>query len=101
MTLEDDFKLALEFVKNAKDGKGPSNEQKLQFYAHFKQATVGENKEKRPGMMDVVGRAKHDAWAKLGKMSKEDAMKTYVKILEVITPDWKDKASKMGLKAKL
>jgi len=59
MALEDDFKLAVEFVKNVKGGKAPSMTDKLNFYALFKQATTGENKEKRPGALDMVNRACH------------------------------------------
>jgi len=48
----------------------------------------------------VIG-AKHDAWAKLGKMGKDEAMSTYIKNLEKLSANWKDEAAKMGLKSKL
>jgi len=56
-----------------------SNATKLKMYAFFKQIDAGPCTGSRPGMFDLVGRAKYDAWADLGKMSKEDAMKGYVK----------------------
>lgn len=56
----------------------PSNDDLLALYAHFKQATDGDVSGKRPGMLDMVGRAKYDAWAGLKGMSSEDAMQKYI-----------------------
>ena len=56
----------------------PSNDDMLTLYASFKQATKGDATGKRPGMMDMVGRAKYDAWAKLSGKSSDDAMQTYI-----------------------
>lgn len=56
----------------------PSNELMLRFYAYFKQATLGPCCDARPGFWDLVGRAKHDAWKRLGDMSRNDAMTKYV-----------------------
>ena len=57
--------------------KRPSNEDFLFLYSHYKQAG-GDVSGSRPGMLDMVGRAKYDGWAKLKGMSKDDAMKKYV-----------------------
>ena len=51
------------------------NFSKLKMYSLFKQATIGKNTTSKPGMLDFVGKAKWEAWHKLGDMSKEDAMK--------------------------
>lgn len=61
---------------------GLSNDNKLEMYALFKQATVGDCNTVRPGMMDFKGKAKWDAWESKKGMSKEDAMVGYVKLLE-------------------
>lgn len=60
----------------------PGNDDLLFLYAHFKQGSAGDVSGKRPGMLDMVGRAKYDAWAKLKGMSKEDAMQKYINRLE-------------------
>jgi hypothetical protein len=39
---------------------------------------IKENKTKAPSKLKVGDRYKWDAWHKLGKISKEEAMKTYV-----------------------
>ena len=70
------FEKALAEVKTLT--KRPSNEDFLFLYAHFKQVTEGDNNGKRPGMMDLVGRAKFDAWDKLKGLSKDGAMQKYV-----------------------
>ncbi|KAG0415695.1 hypothetical protein HPB47_007134 [Ixodes persulcatus] len=59
----------------------PSNDVKLQLYALFKQATVGKCNVAKPGTFDFVGKAKWDAWNKLGDMSQDDAQKEYAAIV--------------------
>jgi acyl-CoA-binding protein len=58
--------------------KRPGNDDMLALYATFKQATQGDVSGSRPGMLDMVGRAKYDAWAKLKGEGKDGAMKKYV-----------------------
>jgi diazepam-binding inhibitor (GABA receptor modulator, acyl-CoA-binding protein) len=58
--------------------KRPSNDQLLTLYSLFKQGSEGDAKGSRPGMLDMVGRAKYDAWAKLKGTSKDAAMQKYV-----------------------
>lgn len=36
----------------------------------------------RPGLLDLKGKAKFDAWHKLAGTSKEDAQKAYIEIVE-------------------
>jgi acyl-CoA-binding protein len=56
----------------------PSNEDLLTLYATFKQASDGDVTGKRPGMLDIKGRAKYDAWAGLSGQSTEDAQQGYI-----------------------
>ena len=78
--LEDEFKAAAEKVRTApaKGPLSPSNELKLKMYALYRQASDGDVQGKRPGMLDLVGRAKFDAWSEVKGMTKETAMKQYV-----------------------
>lgn len=62
----------------------PSNEDLLELYALFKQATAGDVSGKRPGMLDMVGRAKYDAWAKLKGTSPEQAKQRYIEKVEAL-----------------
>lgn len=58
--------------------KRPGNDDMLFLYAHFKQSAEGDVQGSRPGMLDMVGRAKYDAWAKLKGTKPDAAMKLYV-----------------------
>lgn len=60
----------------------PDNATLLKLYSYFKQASDGDVKGDRPGGFDFVGGAKHDAWAKLKGMSKDEAMQHYIKQVE-------------------
>ena len=60
----------------------PDNATMLQIYSLYKQASVGDNTEKKPGFTDMVGRAKWDAWDKLKGTSTDDAMKQYVELID-------------------
>jgi diazepam-binding inhibitor (GABA receptor modulator, acyl-CoA-binding protein) len=57
--------------------KRPGNDDMLFLYAHFKQAAEGDVKGSRPGMLDMVGRAKYDAWAKLKGTKVAALLKTH------------------------
>lgn len=60
----------------------PDNMTLLKIYALYKQATAGDVEGKRPGFTDMVGRAKHDAWAEHQGKSADDAMQAYVDLIE-------------------
>jgi diazepam-binding inhibitor (GABA receptor modulator, acyl-CoA-binding protein) len=60
---------------------GLGNDVLLDLYAFYKQATTGDVSGSRPGMLDVRGRAKYDAWAKRKGMGKDAAMQAYVDLV--------------------
>jgi acyl-CoA-binding protein len=60
----------------------PGNDVKLRLYALYKQATAGDAGDKRPSRFDVVGRAKHDAWAAVRGMSPDDAKVAYADLVD-------------------
>ena len=62
--------------------KTPDNNTLLELYALYKQGTTGDVSGKRPGMLDIKGRAKYDAWAGRKGMSREDAMSAYVALVD-------------------
>jgi acyl-CoA-binding protein len=85
-TLTERFEAAVEKVRTAPPNGpiNPSNEMKLKMYALFRQAKDGDAHGKRPGMMDVVGRFKYDAWAALKGLPREDAMRQYIDQIETL-----------------
>ena len=77
--LKKKFEAASQSVKKLDDD--PGNDVKLQLYALYKQGTEGDVQGKRPGFTDMIGRAKYDAWAKAKGLSKDDAMKKYIDLV--------------------
>ena len=65
-------------------GKRPPNDQLLDLYAFYKQASEGDVSGSRPGMLDLKGRAKFDAWAGRKGLSKDDAMKKYAALVDTL-----------------
>ncbi len=60
----------------------PDNDTLLQLYALYKQSTSGDAAGKRPGLFEVVGRAKFDAWAGQKGLGKEAAMQKYIDLVD-------------------
>ncbi|NJM43153.1 MAG: acyl-CoA-binding protein [Brachymonas sp.] len=59
----------------------PDNATLLKIYSLYKQGSVGDNEEKKPGITDMVGRAKWDAWNKIKGTDQDDAMQQYVDLI--------------------
>lgn len=79
MALKEEFESA---VKRSKElTERPSNQDLLQLYANFKQATEGDISGERPGGFDFKGAAKYDAWAELKGTSPEQAMQAYIDLV--------------------
>ena len=78
-----EFASAVESVKGLTED--PGNDVKLRLYALYKQATEGDVSGSRPGMMNPVGRAKYDAWARLTGTSTEAAEEQYVAMVADLT----------------
>lgn len=66
------------------------NATKLEMYALYKQANVGPNTTSRPSLLDFVGRAKWDAWAKLGDMTQDDAKVKYMAMIDELVAKEQD-----------
>jgi carboxylesterase len=62
--------------------KSPSTDELLELYALYKQGSGGDVSGSRPGMLDMKGRAKYDAWAKKKGMAREAAMSAYVALVD-------------------
>jgi len=83
--LAEQFKDAKGRVEKLKER--PSNEQLLDLYGLYKQATEGDVSGSRPGFLDLKGRAKFDAWAGRKGTSKDDAMKKYDALVGKLVAD--------------
>ena len=80
MELQQSFEEAQK--KTSRFSTKPSQEELLELYSLYKQGSEGDVQGERPGGFDFKAIAKFDAWkSKLG-ISKEDAMDTYIKLVD-------------------
>lgn len=83
MATQEEFEDAQARVKTLKTR--PPNEDLLELYALFKQASTGDVQGSRPGMFDFKGRAKYDAWAGKKGLDAESARTQYVALVDRLT----------------
>ena len=77
--LEAEFEAATLAAKTL--ARAPDNDALLGLYSLYKQATSGDVTGERPGALDMVNRAKYDAWAARRGMARADAMQAYVALV--------------------
>ena len=90
MSNEQQFKSAAEAVKNLVSR--PSNDELLELYALYKQATVGDNETKRPGMLNIKERAKWDAWSNQKGTACDSAMENYTNLVDSLKDQYGSKS---------
>lgn len=78
--LDESFKQAQVDVKTLTEK--PSNDDLLSLYSLYKQGSQGDVQGKRPGRLDMVNRAKYDAWAKLEGKSQDSAKQSYIDLVD-------------------
>jgi carboxylesterase len=79
VSLESMFEAATATSKMLK--KAPDNDTLLALYSLYKQASVGDVSGERPGALDMINRAKFDAWTSRKGLGREEAMKAYVELV--------------------
>lgn len=62
--------------------KRPSDDELLKLYGLYKQTTVGDNTTAKPGVFDLKGKYKWQAWKDLEGTSQEDAEKEYIALAD-------------------
>ena len=87
MSLDQKFQEAAESVKSLT--KRPSDNEFLELYALYKQATVGNVNTSKPGTLDLKGKAKWEAWKSKENMSKDDAKEAYIKLVNTLQQKYK------------
>lgn len=63
----------------------PSDDELLELYGLYKQATVGDNETEKPGMFDFKGKYKWEAWNKLKGLSQEEAEQKYIALVDELS----------------
>lgn len=78
--MEDQFEAAQKQLESLTER--PTNEELLNIYGLYKQATLGDNLQRKPGMFDQKGQYKWKAWTSRKGMSTEEAMTAYVEVVD-------------------
>jgi len=60
----------------------PDNQTLLKIYALYKQGTQGDVQGEKPSFIDMVGRAKFEAWEGQQGKSQDDAMEEYISLID-------------------
>jgi carboxylesterase len=79
-SLDADFDAAAAASKTLR--KAPDNDTLLALYSLYKQASVGDVSGERPGALDMVNRAKYDAWMSRKGTLRDDAMRAYIELVK-------------------
>jgi diazepam-binding inhibitor (GABA receptor modulator, acyl-CoA-binding protein) len=79
MAVSEDFAQAQVDVQGL--AQRPGNDVLLRLYALYKQGTLCDATGNRPGMFDLVGRSKYDAWKAMAGTAPEDAQQQYVDLV--------------------
>ncbi|GAA5837565.1 hypothetical protein JCM11251_002015 [Rhodosporidiobolus azoricus] len=93
------FERAVDIIQSLpKSGPIQTNyDDKLSLYASYKQATEGDINTSRPGLLDVLGRAKWDAWNKRKGLTQMQAERAYVEALIRILKGYADRTQAVEL----
>lgn len=67
------------YIHKVKKLENISNENKLYLYANYKQAIEGDINITEPSFFNLKDNAKWKAWNEIKGISKESAMKNYIK----------------------
>jgi diazepam-binding inhibitor (GABA receptor modulator, acyl-CoA-binding protein) len=77
-----DFEAAV--ARSKEFTRRPSNEELLQLYALYKQATEGDVNDDKPAGFDFKAMFKYEAWAAVKGRSKEQAMQDYISLVNTL-----------------
>jgi len=80
MALTEDFEAAQHRSRELLER--PNNEELLNLYALYKQATDGDNNTPEPEMFDLKAKFKWKQWQDKGGMNKDEAMRQYVALVD-------------------
>ena len=76
------FNNTVEFVQQWENGQQTSNDQKLEAYKYYKQATIGDINIPQPSFINFTAKSKWNAWDSVKGTDKYDAMIKYIEIIE-------------------
>jgi diazepam-binding inhibitor (GABA receptor modulating acyl-CoA-binding protein) len=67
----------------------PNNDELLELYGLFKQATAGDNTTSQPWAIQIEASSKWNAWTKNKGLSQDAAKEKYIELVKQLTPKYK------------
>jgi acyl-CoA-binding protein len=84
MNLEESFNEAVKYVNSNINNIPINDNEKLDFYKYYKQATIGDININKPSIFELQKKMKYDAWLSVKGMSREDAYRNYINLVTYI-----------------
>lgn len=75
------FEETVEYVRNSTHNPNITDDDRLQFYKYYKQATQGDCNTPMPSILSFSDRAKWQAWNSIKGMSQDEAKAMYVNLV--------------------
>ena len=85
MSLAENFEEAV--AKSKTLTTRPDNQTLLKIYALYKQGTLGDVQGDKPGFVDMVGRAKYEAWESQQGKTRDEAMGEYIALIDKLADE--------------
>jgi acyl-CoA-binding protein len=94
--IETKFELAAKYIEQNHSKFDQGN--LLEIYGLYKQSTVGKCNVPKPGIFNLQGKAKWNAWNQYGDMEPKTAMSRYIDKLTSLVDGWDTSAAEDGPK---
>ena len=82
MSNSTEFLTAIDYVKKLKST--PDNDDLLNLYKYYKQATSGDNNTEKPSFINFKANKKWEAWNSIKGMGKYDSEVAYIKLVNLM-----------------
>tara|TARA_B100001121_G_C18687323_1_gene621352 strand:- start:2460 stop:2729 length:270 start_codon:yes stop_codon:yes gene_type:complete len=79
MSNSKEFLTAAEYIKKLK--QSPNDDELLDLYKYYKQATAEDNNTPKPGLLNLKKQAKWNAWNSVRGVSIHDSEVEYIKLV--------------------
>lgn len=84
MDIKSEFEKVVHQVKDGGKNDALTDNDRLNMYKYYKQATEGDCNVAQPWAVQFEARAKWDAWDSVKGMTKEEAMRHYIELYNVL-----------------
>lgn len=81
-TIDIKFNESVSLVNSLTSTQNLTNDNLLDLYKYFKQATIGDCNQEKPYFFDYKALAKWNAWKSISGLNKHEAKNRYIELVE-------------------